>query len=317
MIRREKQTGIVRRHAAGGFTLVELLVVVAIMGMLMALLIPAVNAARGAARKNACSNNIRQVGIGILNFESALGRFPEGQQWVSRRPPNNVSYSWAAALLPYIEEQATFDALDFKKSFLHPANLPAASRVVSIYICPSTSRIEKHRDRNHQITDLNGIPGSGLGCIDYLGISGPSKSEKNPMTGADYGPQRGILLGTKGTPNEDTALSPAPLRAKDITDGLSHTICMAECTGRGLDSDGDFNGTWVSGRNIGHVAKGPNSEKPPKVWNKEHIFSDHAGGANSLACDGSVHFLATGTDKLVILSIVSRDGGETLDRGSF
>ncbi|MBD14236.1 MAG: hypothetical protein CMJ72_03605, partial [Planctomycetaceae bacterium] len=89
----------------GGFTLVELLVVIAIIGVLIALLLPAVQAAREAARRSQCSNNLKQIGLGLLNYESARGHFPPGQY-----KPENVNeksaYSWSVWHLPYIEQQA-------------------------------------------------------------------------------------------------------------------------------------------------------------------------------------------------------------------
>lgn len=301
-----------RRRNRAAFTLVELLVVIAIIGILIALLFPAVNAARNAARRTGCANNLRQSGLAILNFESAQGKFPEGQRWVARTGPDAVSYSWAALVLPFMEEQAVYDGLDFKKSFLHPSNLPAASRVVPSYICPATAMREDHRSRSEQLYNLNGLPGEGLACIDYKGISGPSSGEKNPVTGQKYGPQGGILIGTKGLPKEATILSPEPIRTKDITDGMSKTVMVTECTGRGLDGDGDLHGAWVSGLNIGHIERGIKSDDPPKVWNQELIWSEHPSGAHFLAADGSVHFMSAETDPLIILAICSREGKETI-----
>jgi prepilin-type N-terminal cleavage/methylation domain-containing protein len=301
-----------KRVGSAGFTLVEILVVIAIIGVLIGLLFPAVNAARSAAQRTGCANNMRQIGLGVLQFETAQGKFPEGQRWVSRTAPNNVSYSWAAAILPFVEEQAIYDRLDFKTSFLHPNILPAASQVVAIYICPSTAQREEHRSRSDQLINMSGIPGEGLACIDYLAISGPAAGEKNPMTAEPYGPQRGVMVGTKGLVKGDKMLFPDPVRNKDITDGLSHTVILTECTGRGVDGDGDLHGAWVSGLNIGHIEKGVNSSRPPKVWTQERIYSDHSSGSHFLACDGSVHYLVEDTDELVILALCSRDGQETI-----
>ncbi len=295
------------------FTLVELLVVIAVIGLLVALLIPAVQAARSAARRTACTNNLRQVGIGLLNFESAHGKFPEGQTWVSRTPPDNVCYAWSVWLLSFVEEQATFDGFDFDKSFLEPSNLRVASAVIPVYLCPSTSRREKHRGRDDRLIPASHLIGSGLGCTDYLGIAGPDKDEKNPATREPYGPQRGVLIGTKGLPRGEVLRLPPAVRERDITDGLTHTACVTECTGRGLDSDGDYHGAWVSGKNIGHISKGINSEKTPKAWTQERIYSQHVSGAHFLMCDGSVHFLPNGTDRMILKALCSRDGEEIVD----
>ena len=305
------------RNRAGlsrAFTLVELLVVLAIIGVLLAILIPAVNAARGAARRQGCANNMRQIGLGLANFESARGQFPEGQTWVSRSEPNNYPYAWSALLLGFIEQQAVFDQLDRSRPFLAPQNLVVASTVIPTYLCPSTARREAHRNASEQLFNLGTQPGEGLACMDYLGIAGPSPDSANPATGELYGSQRGILIGTKGLPQGDQIKTPRPVRVRSVTDGMSFTACVTECTGRGLDNDGDYHGTWVSGRNISHMAKGVNSSKPPKVWSKERVFSEHAGGALFLMCDGSAHFLEAGTDKLVLKAISSRDGAEGLER---
>ena len=291
-----------------GFTLVELLVVMAIVGVLVAILIPAVQSVRGAARKTACANNLRQVGLGITNYESANGKFPPGQSWVTRGVP--FSYSWAAQILGFLEEQNLSDAIDFDQPFVEPNNLKVASSVISTYICPATSLREEHRNAADILVNVKGGVGNGLACIDYLGIAGPSKSWRNPATGMDYGPQRGVLTGTKGLPNADKLKSPPAIRAKNIIDGLSKTACVTECSGRGLDSDGDFHGAWISGKNIGHVSKGINASKPPKAWTKERIYSQHSGGAHFLFCDGSLRFLGNGTKKDIIKAICSRDGEE-------
>lgn len=298
------------RNRRDGFTLVELLVVVAVIGMLLAILLPAVQSVRGAARQTGCQNNLRQVGLAITNYESANDHFPPGQQWVSRKEPDNFSYSWAAQILSYIEEQQLADQIDFKKPFLYGPNRNVASQAIPIYLCPATSLREEHRNAEEKLINTEGGFGDGLACIDYLGIAGPSRTWKNPATGIDYGPQRGVLIGTKGLENELRILKPPVIRAQRITDGLSKTSCVTECSGRGLEDDGDFHGAWVSGKNIGHLSKGVNTSKTPKAWYNERVYSQHGSGVHFLFCDGSLRFLPTGTDKEIIKAITSRDGEE-------
>ena len=110
---------------------------------------------------------------------------------------------------------------------------------------------------------------------------------------------------------------PPAVRTKHVTDGMTYTACVTECTGRGLDGDGDYNGTWVSGKNIGHIAKGVNSSDSDKKWSKERIFSEHAGGALFLMCDGSVHFLTESTEKIILKAISSRNGAEGIENEIF
>jgi len=306
-----------KQTSCRGFTLVELLVVIGVISVLLAILIPAVNAARDAARKTSCANNVRQIGLGLLNFESARDKFPAGQTWVSRQPRDSFPYAWSALLLGFIEQQAVLDRLDMQQIFLTPGNLAAASTIIPTYLCPSTSRREKHRNSSEQLFNLRGQPGEGLACMDYLGIAGPSPDSVNPATGELYGSQRGILIGTKGLPRGDQIKAPNPVRAQSVTDGMAYTACVTECTGRGLDGDKDYHGTWVSGRNVGHIAKGVNSSKPRKAWTRERIFSEHTGGAFFLMCDGSAHFLENGTDKLVLKALSSRNGMEGIEKDVF
>ena len=300
-----------------GFTLVELLVVIAIVGALLALLIPAVQAARESSRRTACLNNLHQVGIGLTSYESAKGRWPAGKKWSG--PPNNpasFALSWSSFLLEYIEQQPLHDAINFKLPFTDPVNLPATTQIIPTYLCPSTSRVEEHRSEDGRLYNLGGMPGEGLGCIDYLGISGPDKDAKHPITKKIYGRQRGVLIGTKGLPGANELIEPPPITSAKIVDGLSHTICVTECTGRGVNVvDGvidALNGAWASGVNVTHIDKGVNDTNTPDAWYNERIISDHTGGAHFVMCDASVHFLRDDTDKKVLRWLASRDGQEDI-----
>lgn len=301
-----------RRPGRNGFTIVELLTTIGIIAALTAILIPAVNAARNSARKTGCANNMRQIGLAITGYESARSEFPVGQTWVSRRPEDAFPYAWSMSILSFLEQQQVADQFNKSKIFLEPSNLLAASTVIPTYICPGATEREEHRNSSEQLYNVDG-PGNGLACIDYLGIAGPSPDSVNPASGDLYGSQRGILIGTKGLKNGDKVKAPKAVRDADVTDGLSKTACVTECTGRGLDGDGDFNGTWVSGRNVGHIAKTINGTKASKSWQKERVFSEHPGGAHFLMCDGSLQFLRTDTTKQVLKAIASRNGEEKID----
>ncbi len=307
--------------ALGGFTLVELLVVIAIVGILIALLIPAVQAARESSRRTMCQNHLKQLGVALANHEATLKRWPAGKKWSGPADdPNSFAMSWSAFLLNYLEERVLAQEINYKLPFTDPANMPMTSTIVPVYLCPSTSDVEEHRE-NNQLVNLGGMPGEGLACIDYLGISGPDKDSKHPVTKQLYGRQRGVLIGTKGIPLADELIEPPPITSAKITDGLSSTICISECTGRGMSQEDGVmdapHGAWASGTNVSHIDGGINDSKTPKVWYEEQIHSDHPNGANVLRCDGSVHFMNEDVEKKVVRSLATRNGGETIPSDLF
>ncbi len=119
------------RRLRFGFTLVELLVVIAIIGILVALLLPAVQAAREAARRMQCSNNLKQIGLGILNYESAMKRIP----------PGSIESNFIggfASILPHLEQGSVYLEYDFGLYYTHPYNVEVSKQRVSTYLCPST-----------------------------------------------------------------------------------------------------------------------------------------------------------------------------------
>jgi prepilin-type processing-associated H-X9-DG protein len=285
-------------------------------------LLPAVQAARESARRSQCQNNFKQLSIGLANFESGNRKYPAGQKWSGpRTDPASYALAWSALLLPYIEQQNISDQINFEYPLDHSLNLPATSRVIPLYLCPSTSQFEEHRTETGHLYNLGGFPGEGMACLDYLGISGPDKDAKNPTTKELYGRQRGILIGTKGLPNGEKMTDPPVIRAKDVIDGLSQTTWLTECTGRGVDVKSGgidaIHGAWASGNNVTHIDKGINEVKLPDAWYNERIHSDHSGGANFAMCDGSVQFLSDDTSSKVLRSLCSRDGEEVFEEPPF
>ncbi len=194
-----------------GFTLVELLVVIAILGMLVALLLPAIQNARGAAHRMQCVNNLRQIGIGLHSYHAAMGAFPAGGlEWRGMHNPTARQLAWSAFLLPFVEEQPLFDRLNLETAFDSPENTEPAATILPIYLCPVS-------ERGAQLVH-------GRGPCDFGGIFGERISSRND-------PPKGTML-------YDRTVS-----IKQITDGTSHTLIVSE--------DSKFaDGQWINGRNI-------------------------------------------------------------------
>ncbi len=196
---------------------------IAIVGLLVGLLLPAVQAAREAARRTSCFNNLRQMGIGLHHYHAALGCFPPGGiEPRSPKWPKGRQLAWSVFLLPYVEQQTVYRTLDTGKAFDAPENAEGAARVLAIYLCPSVPRSSPLRE--------------GRGACDYGGIYGER------ITGPNNPP--------KGTMLYDRALT-----IGDIRDGTSQTLMISE--------DSSFpDGQWINGRNIFDQAYAINRAPP-------------------------------------------------------
>ena len=193
-----------------GFTLVELLVAVAIIGILVALLLPAVQAAREAARRTQCLNHLHQIGLGLHAYHDTHHSFPPGG--IELRPfhPGGRQYAWSAYLLPFLEQQAVAEQIDFTKAFDDPANAAAGATVLPVYLCPSVPHKSLLRD--------------GRGASDYGGIYGERITSPNR-------PPKGVMI-------YDQAI-----RIFDIIDGTSSTLSVSE------DCQFP-DGQWINGKNV-------------------------------------------------------------------
>jgi len=232
-----------------GFTLVELLVVIAVIGMLVGMLLPAVQAAREAARRSQCSNNLKQLGLGLLSFESAKGVFPpayigdayaNGTQFGITYGDENHNgpsgFAWGTLILPHIEQQPLYDSFNFAVPVWAPANAAAAATKVPVFICPSATggsdgfAVEKDSGDGRHGTPL--VPTIFFAHSHYVTNAGIHQPwGRTPAYSFNYDvpepvSENGGSLATIDGPFYRNSRT----RAADVTDGLSNTVFLGEHT---------------------------------------------------------------------------------------
>jgi prepilin-type processing-associated H-X9-DG protein/prepilin-type N-terminal cleavage/methylation domain-containing protein len=309
-------------------TLIELLVVIAIIGILIGLMLPAVQKVREAANRLACTNNLKNLGLALHNFHDTYGKFPPGQvsgPLSEAGVPQNIrAHGWGPFILPYIEHQALADKYRWDLGNTDPANQPVVITQLNVFQCPSTPEQDRF---------FYGGPFAAYGgkaaCGDYgptwgvdaalvsLGLIERPADCLYFVAGQLYIPDlwvyRGVLV-----PNQMTRMS-------QILDGLSNTIMLAEDAGRpqlwraGSRIPGQppvIGGPWeafYSGFVIrGSDSDGVSSPGPCAIncTNNREVYSFHPGGANAVFADGSVHFLQNGMSIRTLAALVTRAGGE-------
>ena len=331
------------------FTLVELLVVIAIIGILVGLLLPAVQAAREAARRMNCSNNLKQIGLAMHNYASVYRGFPASR--VNIKTPD-FEAGWQVMLLPFLEESALFETYRTDLTWSHPANLPATETSVEGFICPSApgqrttpgTDILEERDIDY------GSP--KFGSSDYAAINNIRRScwtvNGSEMPGQIQRELPGALFSKD---HKDARTVGRGIRLSEILDGLSNTIMLVEDAGRpelyinrqlgqNPDQGEVWTGTffveegwgWADHQDsisldfadpITGLANKTDKSSPfdveaygTKVMNATNdgeIYSFHPGGAMSLRCDGSVHFISESIDGLLLAALATKQGREVIE----
>lgn len=310
------------------FTLVELLVVIAIIGMLVAILLPAVNAARESARRVTCQNRLKQQALGIrsyaVSFDEALPAI-----WNNGNIDPFETFSWRVALLPYIEESNRFDRINQNRLPLDPVNLPSAG-TLELFSCPSSPSSPRI------IRQLHIMDGLELGSTDYVAVF--DVRSDTPKSGAWFGGESPDELqgrdpafdtsmdgGAGGVPvggdapefsivpdSHNAEIRKIPSSLRRVRDGQSNTVLIVEQAGKPTRkrpfSHGEelgeipIEGAWITSEYASFSA-GINQD------NHAGPYGFH-NGATAAMCDGSVHFFSREMEPNVLGALLSRDGGE-------
>jgi prepilin-type N-terminal cleavage/methylation domain-containing protein len=319
-----------------GFTLVELLVVITIIGILIALLLPAVQAAREAARRIQCANNLKQMGLAIQNYHAAVSAFPIGSRPGNNGNPGRTGTNWKTPILAFLEQQPLYDQLQFTVgSGFAPMwwgnNGILSEMVVGVYRCPSSPFDPLlSSDRGNYVDN-------GAQKHDYVGIAGaypdPAGRGASVCNQSSYGwiCRNGLL-----PPNENKTIS-------DAKDGTSKTIIVSEQSGVvGVVENGarveypirnNYAGGWagmIGGARADQVQNGSTVysmsglttvrwalNAPTAVdWSSDYSYmnntvlnSSHPGVVQVLLADGSVHSLSDNLDVALLRQLCVADDG--------
>jgi prepilin-type N-terminal cleavage/methylation domain-containing protein/prepilin-type processing-associated H-X9-DG protein len=315
------------RSGRSGFTLVELLVVIAIIGILIALLLPAVQAAREAARRSQCINNLKQIGLALHGYHDARNLLPAGSYATNQ-------ISWHVYVLPYLERDALFEQFDLDSkpgTFLTHGRIALAMNRIDAYLCPSSpvQRMELNAPHNAHTPEL--VNGSPTYTTHYYGVMGPKGINTatgqtyrilGNMTHGGFGDQGVFHIANKpiGDPTAtpaDVANTTKALRGfHQVLDGTSNTFMVGEVSWFNSRTGTRYR-SWIRGNNsngIGGCRNINNSINTPSIaqFNDIAYGSMHPGGTNFCYCDGAVKFISQNVSLAVYKSTASRDGGESV-----
>lgn len=280
------------------FTLIELLVVIAIIGVLIGLLLPAVQQARAAARRISCDNNLKQLGLGLLNYESAHRRLPPG--YVHKLGPqgNHSGFGWGALVLPFVEQGALHRSIQFSNPIFDPSNQVARETSLHLFLCPEDS-VSK---------DNYVMMGSErYAMASYVASFGPPDLDETQEK------REGLFCRNYAT------------RLAEAIDGLSNTLCCGERQNGPFRRSGvhgphfSYETTWIgavreiedSSDDHGHMVLFQTGHTPNSSFSDDRdVSAPHVGYSNFLFGDGSVRLIVESIDLSVYQALSTKAGGE-------
>ncbi len=302
-----------------GFTLVELLVVIAIIGILVALLLPAVQAAREAARRMSCGNNLKQLGLAMHNYLDTYKSLPihYGQGGgVAGTPYNNTNAgrSWIVGILPFIEQGPLYDQI-LPGPLSLPANTTVAGTAISALLCPSDGLNQDGRMAGRAnvggtwgVNNYKAVAGGNWNWGDHLNVIQPAAKWNNSNNGLDRG--NGVIC--RNGDNQPVNF----VKLQAITDGTSGTLMIGEAVPAWCNHTWWwwFNGTTATcgvplnyRKNLGTgVLSGALGD-----WGRNYsFFSQHPGGAQFTLCDASTRFVGETIDLIIYRQLATINGSE-------
>jgi prepilin-type N-terminal cleavage/methylation domain-containing protein len=319
-----------RRTYPNAFTLIELLVVIAIIGVLVGMLLPAVQSVREAARRAECANNLRQLGLALHGFESAFRVFPaSGWTQVGPGNPQGKYLGWRPLILPFVEQTSLRDLYDVSLNWWEGTNLVTASVPVLLFQCPSTP------NRGTVLSAIAKSPrpaltvSNPLAPTDYEALMGVQPSNINPHLATPiYNSSNRFSAMHRNSTN----------RFRDIVDGTTNTIALVETSARPFvyrrrvlrtdlnndqgicwaDSEGPFSldGATRDG-NVEGGGPAVGATGGMNCRNDNEVFSFHPAGANFLFLGGQVTFLNESIDLTVLAAMSTRNAGEIVPSDSY
>lgn len=299
-----------------GFTLIELLVVIAIIAILIALLLPAVQQARESARRSSCKNNLKQIILGLHNYEGTHGVYPPG--YIHKFGPtgtpeelaNHCGLAWGGMLLPFLEQSNLYETIDIHNPIWDISNQVPRETFVNVFLCPS----DTYSYNGFVVRDDTSVPIEKYAAASYAANWGPG----TPTVNLDDTP----------TSSEGVYYRNSKTRVRDIVDGLSNTLAIGERTNGPIPSSTPspgghtvFETSWIAAvREVteyeddhGHMVLFETQFLPNEVdGDDKGLSAPHEGIAQFAICDGSVRGISQEIDRTLYQSLSTRSGGEML-----